>query len=221
MDPMRYICNTLHVYMLNIYIYIRGSSQNSQDQFLIEIETYTQKATVKPLNSMANGKWWYWLKSNKHPPPAKKHRLKKHGPFEHILPSTPSFIGKQTGYIDSDHKLIYHLNLLYTLNVYIYINISYKFSNTYIYITYTYINRTLTFQKERPHHPNHPPNKNHRGFFPKQQRNQGTIRRGDRQSALAFGLCEATAILRVLEVEVFFCCANRNGPVWLMVPKSG
>lgn len=55
MDPMRYICNTLHVYMLNIYI--RGSSQNSQDQFLIEIETYTQKATVKPLNSMANGKW--------------------------------------------------------------------------------------------------------------------------------------------------------------------
>ena len=61
MDPMRYICNTLHVYMLNIYIYtyiyIRGSSQNSQDQFLIEIETYTQKATVKPLNSMANGKW--------------------------------------------------------------------------------------------------------------------------------------------------------------------
>lgn len=55
-----------------------------------------------------------------------------------------------------------------------------------------------------------------RGFFPKQPRNQGTIRRGDRQSALAFGLCETAAILRVLEVEVFFFSAKiamRSGMV--------
>lgn len=86
----------------------------------------------------------------------------------------------------------------------------------------------MTFQKERPHHPNHPPNKNHRGFFPKQQRNQGTIRRGDRQSALAFGLCEATAILRVLEVEVFFLLRKSQwsgmvdgSEIWLTHPPFG